>query len=170
MVRREKFGSISFSNSKRLPKISMTARVKGQSGHVPGGARQTGDKPAAHRIAGHDDWDGRGRVHGSNRAWIGPGRDDDIDPSRTRSAVKAGNSRRGSNRSTARRSCSYGMDRDTDSDWNSVIICYVAARYAEVGSRRPNSWVPYVVRLIRVPATKRVRIITALRLSRSPEQ
>jgi hypothetical protein len=137
----------------------MTAPVKGQSGHVPGGARQTGDKPAAHRIAGHDDWDGRGRIHGSNRAWIGPGRDDDIDPEPDQ---VCGQGRQQSPRLEPVNRASvlqlwYGSRHGFYR--NSVIICYVAARYAEVGSRRPNSWVPYGVRLIRVPATKRVELL-----------
>ena len=45
---------------------NLAARIRGEPGDVTAGARQTGDKPGTDRIdtAGHDDRDGRGRLHG----------------------------------------------------------------------------------------------------------
>ena len=67
-----------------FPSATQTACPKsrrpypGEPGDVPAGARQTGDKPGTDRIdtAGHDDRDGRGRLHGRNRDRIASGNDD----------------------------------------------------------------------------------------------
>jgi hypothetical protein len=58
--------------------VYLVARIHAKPGDVPAGARQTGDKPGTDRIdtAGHDDRDGRGRLHGRNRVRIVSGNDD----------------------------------------------------------------------------------------------
>src|SRR2546425_296641 len=71
MPRRERFGSVSFSNSNRLPRISLPVSPANPVTFPPG-------KPGTDRIdtADHDDRDGRGRLHGRNRNRIEPGDDD----------------------------------------------------------------------------------------------
>ena len=66
----------------------LAAGVQGEPGDVPARPRQTGDKPGTDRIGnvGHDDRDGRGRLHGRNRTRIDPG-DDNVhgEPDQVRS-------------------------------------------------------------------------------------
>jgi hypothetical protein len=54
------------------------ARITGNAGDVPAGARQTSDETSTDRIehVRPDDWDGRSRLHGRGHNRIGPGDDD----------------------------------------------------------------------------------------------
>ena len=65
-------GSAVFPSATQAACKLLAARVLSDPGDVPAGTRQTGDKPGTNRIdtAGHDDRDGRGRLHGRNRVRI----------------------------------------------------------------------------------------------------
>ena len=91
MPTRERFGSISFSNSNRLPKISLPASAASPVTFPPGRARlATSPVPTGSTLLDHDDRDGRGRLHGRNRDRIDPPVTMMSTPSRTRSAASAG--------------------------------------------------------------------------------
>src|SRR5438874_9797821 len=76
MPTRERFGSVSFSNSTRLaccsPPVSWAIPVT----FPPGRARLATSPADRIGTAGHDDRDGRGRLHGRNRVHIVPRNDD----------------------------------------------------------------------------------------------